>query len=299
MTHRLKCLFFKLFILSLCAFGGSVPLSAQDSSQTTSSSSTSYFITPSLPPTILPPVGNSYYLVMRLGSGSSIIQDAALSPLRYQGLAALGGLEYRAYENNIFLSIGGDVQFSITSPTIGNDLSPGQITSVQILPLTMLGFRLVNEELTALRVYGGATAQGVSHLKIQSAFGNSALATDGYSAVGVFGRVEKDFSLFGKAFRASSNLSLPLFGLASRPSYSTTTRYPASGSANPLSIFSELRFVTFASFPLVSFRNSLEFMLSSGNFITLNYDWDFYSYNYYNKVQSARHGVSLGLLFKF
>ncbi len=272
------------------------PAQAQDSS---ASASSSYFITPPPPPVVMPPVGNASYLIARLGGGSSIVQDAALSPLRYLGAGVLGGVEYRAYQETTFLSIAMDVQASFLSPSIGNDLSPAQITGVQVLPNLALAFRVTHEEAHALRVYAGGTLQGIAHIKIQSAFGNSALANDIYFGLGAFGRIEKDFSLFGKAFRASSQLSLPLFGIASRPSYSTTLRYPATALSNPLGAFSEVRGVSIAAFPLLDFRNSLEFMLGSGNFIALNYDWNFYSYTHFNKVQSARHAVSVAFLFKF
>lgn len=270
---------------------------AQDSSA--SQSSMPYFIAPPPPPVVMPPTGNAYYLLIRLGAGSTIVQDAALSPLRYLGLAALGGVEYRAYENNIFLSIGSDVQVGSLAPSIGNDLNAAQILSIYTLPTTALGFRIVQDEEQHLRAFVGGMLQGIAHIKVNSGFGNSALASDSYTGLGAFARVEKDFSLLGKAFRASSQFQLPIVGFATRPSYSTPTRYPASGSSNPLSVFSELRGVVLTSFPILSFRNSLEYMLPSGNFIALNYDWDFYSYNHFNKVQVGRHGISLALMFKF
>ncbi|TAE22238.1 MAG: hypothetical protein EAZ92_16000 [Candidatus Kapaibacterium sp.] len=247
----------------------------------------------------MPPVGNASYLITRFGGGSGVVQDAALSPLRYLGPGALTGTEYRAYQETTFLSIAADIQGNFLSPSIGNDLSPAQIVGVQVLPSLTLAFRVVNEEASALRVYAGGTAQGITHIKLQTAYGNSATASDVYFGVGAFGRVEKDFSLFGQAFRASSQLSLPLLGAANRPSYSTTVRYPATAISNPLGILSEVRGVSIAAFPILDFRNSLEFMLGSGNFLALNYDWNFYSYTHFNKVQSARHAISVAFLFKF
>jgi hypothetical protein len=284
--------------LILCAFAAYLPAQTQDSSA--SAASTSYFVALPPPPIVLPPVGSASYLIIRVGGASALVQDAALSPLRYLGAGGVGGVEFRAYQGITYLSIGTDFTGSLLSPSIGNDLNAGQILGIQILGATALGFRIVNEEENAFRVYVGGLLQSLTHIKTQTAFGNSAIATDGYSSLGVMARVEKDFSLFGKAFRASSQLNLPLFGFATRPSYSTPSRYPASGASNPLSaLLGEPQFVSFTSLPYIGFRNSLEFMFPSGNFIALNYDWDFYSYNYFNKVQSARHGVSVSLHYKF
>ncbi len=287
-----------LCALILWAFAAYLPAQNKDSSA--SSSSTSYFITDPPPPVVLPPVGNASYLVTRLGASAGLVQDAALSPLRYLGAGGVVGVEFRAYQGITYLSIGTDVVGNLLSPTIGNDLSASQILSIQLLATTALGFRIVNEEENAFRVYVGGLLQSLTHLKTQTAFGNSAVATDGYTSLGGMARVEKDFSLFGKAFRASSQLNVPIFGIATRPSYSTPTRYPASGASNLLiTLFADTQFVSFASLPYIGFRNSLEYMFPSGNFIALNYDWDFYSYNYFNKVQSARQGVSVSLHYKF
>jgi hypothetical protein len=285
--------------LIICAFAAYHPLQAQDSSASSTSPS-SYYVAVPPPPVVMPPTGNAAsYLITRFGGASALVQDAALSPLRYLGAGGLGGLEYRAYQGNIYLSFSADVVGTLLAPSIGNDLNAGQILSIQVFGATALAVRIINEEENAFRAYAGGLIQSLTHVKTQTAFGNSAIALDSYNSIGIMGRVEKDFSLFGKAFRASSQANLPLFGIASRPSYSTPSRYPVAGLSNPLNILGNVQFVSFVSFPLFGFRNSLEYMLPSGNFIALNYDWDFYSYSLYNKVQSARHSIALSLHFKF
>lgn len=296
------------YILILCAFGGTTA-NAQDSSSAAASAPATAINLPSsaapapatpapAAPVVMPPTDNAFYLMARVGVGSTIVQDAALSPLRYLGFAFLSGVEYRSIKEDRFFSISGDLQQGSLAPSIGNELNTGVISSTIILPCTALGWRVLNDEANALRIYVGGTLPSVIHLKIQTAFGNSAIAPDVYLGLGAFARVEKDFVLFGKGFRAASRLDLPLVGIAYRPSYSTTTRYPASGLSNPLSLASDIRGVSLAAFPILSFRNSLEYMLPNGNALALNYDWDFYSYTHFNKVQAARHGISLAVMFR-
>jgi hypothetical protein len=225
--------------------------------------------------------------------GSGVQQDAVHSPIRHNGFMGGVVLGLRAYSRDILVQLTSTNAVGLLAPEVGQSRNRAAgITTVHSNSALSLAFNAYTSEDRTTRFFTGPLLNTMLNLKINNTFGNSALATDIHLALGGTARIEQDFAFWGKQWRASSELNLPLVGFAQRPYYSTASR---SIVANETLTLFDLQPVSIFTFPNLTWTTGLEFMLGTGNWLELSYQWNFYDYTYFNRVQAARHGVVLSL----
>lgn len=231
--------------------------------------------------------------------GLALQYDNVHSPILHTGLMFSIMGEARVYEGRTLSQFGQTASFGLLSPEVGleRNVNAGIAT---VLPQFSFNFAYdlapEGDRSEDVRVYVGGAANIMVNLKVNNTFGNSALAFDMYGSLGAFARAERYFTFLDKNWRAASQISLPLFGAAARPYYSTLTR---TAAANDDEVFPlDVQFASFGSFPAVSWRTSLDFMLERGHWISVEYIWDYYEHARSHRVQFARHGVGLTMHFR-
>ena len=231
--------------------------------------------------------------------GLALQYDNVHSPILHTGAMFAITSESRVYEGRTFRQFGQTMSFGILTPEVGleRNVNAGIAT---VLPQFVFNFAYdvlpEGDRSEDVRLYVGGGAQIMVNLKVNNTFGNSALAFDMYGSLGAFARAERYFTFLGKNWRAASQVSLPLFGAAARPYYSTLTR---TAVANDDEVFPlDVQVATLASFPAVSWRTSLDFMLERGHWISVEYLWDYYEHARSHRVQFARHAVGLTMHFR-
>ncbi len=234
------------------------------------------------------------FLTLGGSVGSLTQQDAALSPLRYSGAAVGANGELRAYSRDVFVHIGSNVAFGVLFPVVGRERNlNSSISALQTNSFASVAFDVLHSEDRTMRLYAGGLLNVMVNAKLSAVFGNSASVFDVYASLGAMAHWEQDFRFLSKQWRGTSQIRLPLAGFAARPYYSTTFR---SAAAND-NIFAaiDVQGASIFNFPSVMWRTSLDYMLTTGNWLSLAYEWDFYDYNRFNRVQNARQAVSLTL----
>ena len=228
--------------------------------------------------------------------GSSVQQDAFHSPLRHVGFTYGAGLRSRGYSRDVLVDIASTFFTGLIVPTPEQSLNPNVVSSgitmTHVNVALALGFVASQSEDRTFRLFAGPLLNAMVHLKISNAFANNSLATDLHGALGGMARAEKDFTFLGKQWRASSQLNLPLIGFAERPYYSTSVR---SLAANDPPLTNDFRPVSLFNFPNITWQTGVEFMLDTGNWLGLEYQWNFYDHTRFQRVQFARHALILSL----
>lgn len=226
--------------------------------------------------------------------GLATQQDAVHSPLRYTGAVVGFTGELRAYSREIFVQVATEAGFGLLTPNVGRERNLGAgISAIQTNTLSAVGFELLHREDHLTRLFAGPMLNVLLNIKVNTTFGNSATAFDFYASLGAMARLEQDFTLFSKQWRGTSQVMLPLGGIAARPYYSTSLKVAASNS-NTFANF-DTQGASILTFPQILWRTSLDYTLSTGNWLSLTYAWDFYDYNRFNRVQAARQALTLSL----
>lgn len=225
--------------------------------------------------------------------GSSVQQDAVHSPLRHVGFTGGTEVRLRAYSRDVLVDIASTIGVGLGAPVPAQPLNPNAgITMIQSNTALALGFNAYHSDDRTLRLFAGPLLNTMVHVKLNNTFGNSATAFDLHFAVGGMARAEKDFAFLGKQWRASSQLNLPLIGFAQRPYYSTNA--PSVIANETFSLF-DFQTVSVFTFPNIAWQTGIEFMLGTGNWLGLAYQWNFYDYTRFQRVQFARHALILSL----
>lgn len=226
--------------------------------------------------------------------GSSVQQDAYHSPLRNVGFMGGIHIQSRAYSRDMLFDVASTIGLGLATPVPAQPLNPNAgITSLPYSNIALaLGFNVYQSDDRTLRLFAGPLLNAMIHIKTNNTFGNSARAMDLHGALGGMARAEKDFTFLGKQWRAFSQLNLPLIGFAQRPYYSTVVQ---SIIANETASAFEFQFVSLLNFPNITWQTGVEFMLGTGNWLGLAYQWNFYDYTRFQRVQVARHALILSL----
>jgi hypothetical protein len=224
-------------------------------------------------------------------------QDVAVSPLRYAGLSYGGFLGVTSFGGNerfqVNVSICPVGTFTATTP----DKSASKV-NLQFLANASIsyGWRIPSPENNGWGIYLGPAIHFTGHFKSQSEFSNSALSFDFYTSFAAMARVERDFSETGLPLILGTQATMPLVGWMLRPYYATTTKDFSGQNGGLLGI--DNRIMWLGTFPMLSWRTDLNYILTSGNRLGIGYEWEYYSTEYLNPVQAARHGAYLYLQTK-
>ena len=227
--------------------------------------------------------------------GLSVQQDAYHSPLRNVGF--MGGIHFhsRGYSQDMLFDVASTIGIGLVSPVPAQPLNPNAgITSLPRSDIALaLGFNTYQSDDRTLRLFAGPLLNMMIHIKNNNAFtGNSLRAMDLHFALGGMARAEKDFTFLSKQWRASSQLNLPLIGFAQRPYYSTVVQ---SIIANETASSFDFEFVSVFNFPNITWQTGVEFMLGTGNWLGVEYQWNYYDYTRFQRVQFARHALIISL----
>ncbi|MDW8220046.1 MAG: hypothetical protein RML40_05900 [Bacteroidota bacterium] len=231
--------------------------------------------------------------------GISTQYDAYHSPLLYTGFTSGLEAELRSYSDHIFWNACVIAANSRTTPVPEQPLNPkAAIAIVQSNLSANLGFRVYEQREQPLRAFVGPLLNIMLHTKTNTTFQNNALAIDAHIALGAMTRIEYDFELLGKQWRAYTHLQLPILGVGLRPYYSTNLpSIIANEDGEDIeAILKNFRTVSIINFPNITSRIGLEYMLDTGNWLSIAYQWNYYDYALFNRVVFARHALVFSLL---
>ncbi len=230
--------------------------------------------------------------------GSAAQQDAVHSPIRYNGFIGGVTVSYRSYSRDILFHTSSVISGGFLSPAVGQVRNQNaRITAIQSNVSNSLGFAIYGNQDRTTRIYAGPLLNVMANLKLNQDFGNSAPALDIHLALGGSLRIEKDFTLWNKQWRGSSSLNIPLVGFAQRPYYSTLYKEMAANESS-LGLLGDLKPVSFLQFTNIEWNTGIEYMLGPGNWLGLHYQWNFYDYTYFTRIQSAGNTFLLILHFR-
>lgn len=109
---------------------------------------------------------------------------------------------------------------------------------------------------------------------------------------------QREFNFWKKSMKFQGSLRLPLVGYLLRPPYSGVPDFLDHEKDLLTDIFSNNYAVWMGDFPKTQFRSLVEFPIASGNKMQIAYNWEYYSFQSPNNVQSGAHTLALNFLLK-
>lgn len=121
------------------------------------------------------------------------------------------------------------------------------------------------------------------------------------SSLGAAARLQYRFVFRNKAFRAHTQINLPLVGFNLRPSYASSIPegYIAQDRSNLRAFFDSGRLQTWNNFFRLRHEIGVSRILFNRNEIMFTYRWDYYSVAHEHRIQMAVHQIILGWRFRF
>ncbi|MCB2218901.1 MAG: hypothetical protein KQI35_00800 [Bacteroidetes bacterium] len=249
-----------------------------------------------------------------LGTGFSYVKvtDNNTSPLRYKGITIPANLSFLVHSEKIIKSFETDFSYgNLTTPTELPWYNPTNTSYYISLRYNIL-YRFKQLAEDRINWYLGPEFNINGHFRVNYKYGNSAFTFDNYNGIGLATRFEFPFHYRAKKMklwfiklnrrdrdlRLSWQLSTPFVSFMIRPTYVTITNFIDPDLQSKITA-DHISGGFFVPFNLRS-QTELHYILHNGNAIRLSYVWNFFHHDPgYNKVQSAYHGLTLSLLFKF
>jgi hypothetical protein len=240
------------------------------------------------------------YRIRSSVAGVPTVRDRFLSPLVFTGVSFGRNIgTIRHYPNAIrqhnFFSANGVMLNGVNRA---------------LLTLVSLGFdysylhRVLESPDQKLTVYGGGGFNSLLNLKFHSGNTNNVLAHDLAASLDASGLLSYRFKLFNRQFMLTEQVSVPVMGIISRPSYIWSL---------PFFLWEEegrfqdaIQVASWGNFPRVQNKVSLDYQTTrrrrgkalQTNTWRLTYVWDYYQMNRPNQVKSAHHMVMLGRMVR-
>jgi hypothetical protein len=148
------------------------------------------------------------------------------------------------------------------------------------------------------KLYLGPVISHTLNLRLSTRWDNSQI---NYDISGLLlGEVayQKEFNFWKKSMKFQGSLRLPLVGYLLRPPYSGVPDFLDHEKDLLTDIFSNNYVVWIGDFPKTQFRSSVEFPIASGNKMQIVYNWEYYSFQSPNNVQSGAHTIAVNFLLK-
>lgn len=239
-----------------------------------------------------------YYVSLGANVNYHVYHDKAISPLPYAGLSYGASAAYSSIvaDRRFFVTLSFCPSGTFTATTV--DKSSSTLNLALLVNGSIgYGWRIFSGEDLSSRLFVGPTLHFTGNLKTHSQYSNNAISFDVYASIAALGRIEKDIAVGGSPFTLSSQVTMPLLGWMARPYYSTvTTDLRNQGDISLVGL--DNRVMWFGIFPMMTIRTDILCPLSNGNSLGVGYEWEFYSTQYRNLVQAARHGAYIFLQTK-
>lgn len=144
----------------------------------------------------------------------------------------------------------------------------------------------------------GPSLSNIVHVRFSPRWDNSSINYDISGNLQAELRYRRSFDLFDKVMQANIGIKLPLSGYVSRPIYAGVPDFLDQERSFEQQIFENTSFSWFGNFPRVQFDNFVEFPIAWGNKIQLIYNWEYYSFQNPNPVQTAAHTFGVNFLMR-
>jgi hypothetical protein len=144
----------------------------------------------------------------------------------------------------------------------------------------------------------GPSLSNLIHVRFSPRWDNSAINYDISGNLQAELRYRRGFRLFGKDMKANVGLKLPILGYITRPIYAGVPDFLDQESSFESQLFENTSLSWLGNFPRIQFDNFVEFPIAGGNKIQVIYNWEYYSFQKPNPVQTAAHTFGINFLMR-
>ncbi|WP_291727224.1 hypothetical protein [Bernardetia sp.] len=229
---------------------------------------------------------------IQIGGNYSYFKDLNYSPLNYLGRGVLLGINYQRITKK------GDIFFS------NIDFSSSTIKPNKEIESFEADYYLANLEVGYLKKIPQRNERLVLHIGGGYHTYFNATFYDGVEAISFFALHGID--LTGRlSYRLSSrqqittSLSVPIFGLMSRPPYTGWDKFIVESQNNPVRVFFRGKWTSFNDYLVVDYDLNYSYKCSPKWAASANYRLQYYKTEQIHSVKSMNQQISLGLNFNF
>lgn len=238
------------------------------------------------------------YLFLGLGITSQILQDPAVSPMRYNGAPIHIAIGYEKHKERLIsrFELNGDI--GALSSSNATEVRPMKSSFYRIdLQYTYLRKAIRFKENTYTLWLGGKYLWHNSlRLTPQNDTGFiSFLIANSLKASAV---LQRAYMLRNKNLTVQFGIDLPLISHVIRPSYLNIFDYLSPENDWLGERLEESKFYTINRFPGLNTRLALTYPIKGGNALRLAYHWEFYHLNELRRVNYARQLFQFSFLAK-
>lgn len=241
----------------------------------------------------------SRYKLTHWGLSVNTLRDHALSPLLYQGVGVQWMLQYWKYKNN---------QVLVQNTSIVNSATYANQANDHVISSSGLGYQHIRLYPVGLRhpkmqLYVGGFLHPFLNIKLLPGNINNAVSYDFLISLGTGGLWQYQFTMFGREFILSDQLSLPLLALILRPPFA----WPAPTAVEEGgSLLADLQLGSWNRYFSVTNQVYLNFHTNrkrKGQVVKkvsqqLSYTWNYYTIPKANRLQTAAHTITYSRVLK-
>lgn len=240
-----------------------------------------------------------HYLLFQSGGGIAQVRDQVSSPLAYRGGTVPARLSYLRQTDTSQRRLGLQFDYGRLKPEINPELTDASLQQVR----TQLTFASFSRFPTSIddpwRFYLGGIWNNllVYRIKDQRPYAFSEFASSVNFAV----KTEYKLKLLDHDATLSYSLSFPFLSYVVRPGYANSPPKGFRGNDDGFvkSFFESGNIVYPLQWIRFNNRMSLDYYLENGNFLSLFYNFDYYTFEEPEKVEAAGHALMFGTAFHF
>lgn len=144
----------------------------------------------------------------------------------------------------------------------------------------------------------GPSVSNLIHVRLSPRWDNSSINYDFSGNLQAEVRYRRSFELFGKKMKGNIGLKLPLIGYMTRPIFAGVPDFLDQERGFENQLFENTSLSWLGNFPRIQFDNFVEFPIAGGNKIQVIYNWEYYSFQSPNPVQTAAHTFGINFLMR-
>lgn len=229
-------------------------------------------------------IQKGYYLPFQLDYSLQVVKDASLAPVSYSGIAGSLATGF-VHQGKRYVQ---SLEIRASSGLLFSDVSMEQASSALLLGARAnykIGYQVWSKNGYVLHV-GLATLNSFDYREINQ-YSNNSFNFQAAFGLGPFFNVQKSFTFFKQFFNVNYQLSLPVAAYVLRPGFVK----PSIAEQ-----FGYMAFEGWQNYFQLDSKASLQWQISSENYLCLNYQWEYFQLNRPNKIQLAQHYIGLSLL---
>ncbi len=229
-------------------------------------------------------IPKGYYLPFEIQYSNQIVKDASLAPVSYSGSAGSLSTGFVHQGKRFFEQL----EIRATSGLLFSDISKEQASTALLLGARTnykIGYKVWSKNSYVFYV-GLAALNSFDYREINQ-YSNNSFNFQAAFGVGPFLTTQKSFALFRQSFNVNYQLSIPVVAYVLRPGY-----------VKP-SIANQLGYMAlegWKNYVQLDSKVSLQWLISTENYLCLNYQWEYFQLDRPNKIQLAQHSVGVSLL---